>query len=273
MHVRRSARAIRPTLGLQPDMGVSNSAIARRRSHRGIVTKRPADADLPQKPPAAVVLAPADSAKDPRTLSLYGLPTEPMADVLARGSLKASVQAALTIEAYAIGALPGPLSLDTLASELTKFCKETHDGDLSRSESSLTTQAQTLNAIFNSLARMATYHIANNFPSADALLRLALKAQNQSRMTIETLNLMKNPPSAMFVKQANVANGPQQVNNGSRVGKIENQPNELLALEERDGARVDFGAATTPSGAHSNVASLGAVKRTANDGGKDSCEP
>jgi hypothetical protein len=42
-------------------------------------------------------------------------------------------------------------------------------------------------------------------------MRLAFKAQSQSRATIETLAAIKNPP-VVFTRQANIANGPQQVN-------------------------------------------------------------
>jgi hypothetical protein len=44
----------------------------------------------------------------------------------------------------------------------------------------------------------------------DRFTRLALKAQGQCRATIETLALMKNPPT-VFARQANIAHGPQQV--------------------------------------------------------------
>ena len=44
-------------------------------------------------------------------------------------------------------------------------------------------------------------------------MRMALKAQSQCRATLETLATIKNPP-AVFARQANIAQGPQQVNNG-----------------------------------------------------------
>jgi hypothetical protein len=67
-----------------------------------------------------------------------------------------------------------------------------------------------------------------------------LKAQSQSRATIQALTELKYPKQATFVKQANIAHGHQQVNNGTtaqkdatlgeqpRAEKISNQPNELL---------------------------------------------
>ena len=50
-------------------------------------------------------------------------------------------------------------------------------------------------------------------PAAETYLRLALKAQAQCRATVEALAEIKNPRPVAFVKQANIAQGPQQVNN------------------------------------------------------------
>jgi hypothetical protein len=44
---------------------------------------------------------------------------------------------------------------------------------------------------------------------------MALKAQAQSRATIQALVELKFPRQATFVRQANIANGPQQVNNAA----------------------------------------------------------
>ncbi len=48
--------------------------------------------------------------------------------------------------------------------------------------------------------------------ATDRYMRLALKAQAQCRATLETLAKIKNPPT-LFAQQANIAHGPQQVNN------------------------------------------------------------
>jgi hypothetical protein len=50
-------------------------------------------------------------------------------------------------------------------------------------------------------------------------MRLALKAQSQCRATLETLSAIKNPP-VVFARQANITNGPQQVNNGTLPGDV-----------------------------------------------------
>ena len=71
-----------------------------------------------------------------------------------------------------------------------------------------------------------------------------LRAQSQCRATIETLAVIKNPQAVAFVRQANIAAGPQQVNNGmsaahaaSRALENEFEPNRLL--ETQYGERLD----------------------------------
>jgi hypothetical protein len=146
-------------------------------------------------------------------------------------------------------------------------------GNLGRQEDTLVAQSHTLDALFSHLLRVAI--ASTEMQKMETYMRLALKAQSQSRATIETLSLMKNPPSALFVKQQNVAAGHQQVNNGASpgAGKSEKPPIEQFSQEQRDGTQVDFGAAAPAIGAHSNVAPLGAVKRAANDRRKIACQP
>ena len=77
----------------------------------------------------------------------------------------------------------------------------------------------------------------------EANLKLALKAQNQCRMTLETLSNIKNPP-VVYVKQANIAHGPQQINNGlpaTHTAENQNQQNQLLTVDHGktlDGSRT-----------------------------------
>jgi hypothetical protein len=44
-------------------------------------------------------------------------------------------------------------------------------------------------------------------------MRFALKVQNQCRGTLQALVQLKQPSNTIFVKQANIAQGHQQVNN------------------------------------------------------------
>ena len=64
----------------------------------------------------------------------------------------------------------------------------------------------------------------------EGFMRMALRAQSQCRTTLETLSAIKNPP-IVYAKQANIAQGHQQVNNGIleplRARGIENEQTQL----------------------------------------------
>jgi hypothetical protein len=100
-------------------------------------------------------------------------------------------------------------------------------------------------------------------------MRPALKAQSQCRSTLEALAEIKNPKPVAFVQQANIAHGPQQVNNGtvappaepSRAGESEKPPNKLL--ESRDDQRLDTGAEGAAGCADSDLETVGEVNRAA----------
>ena len=111
-------------------------------------------------------------------------------------------------------------------------------GDLNELESTLAAQVVSLNAIFTNLARRSA---SNEYLSQmETFMRLALKAQSQCARTAEILAAIKNPP-IVYAKQANIAQGHQQVNNGvtphSHAGKNKNSQNELLS--EANNATLD----------------------------------
>jgi len=108
-------------------------------------------------------------------------------------------------------------------------------GDLSRAEAMLYAQANALQGIFMGLAHRASQQ--GYLRQWDALMRVALKAQNQCRMTLETLAALKNPAPTVIAKQANITTGPQQVNNALSALEKQPMPNELL--EARDGQWMD----------------------------------
>ena len=84
-------------------------------------------------------------------------------------------------------------------------------GCLEDVEALLLTQAVALNAVFNDLAVKARRKLGCDNQEFERYLRLALKAQNQSRSTLQTLAEIKSP-SVVIARTANVAHGPQQVN-------------------------------------------------------------
>jgi hypothetical protein len=122
------------------------------------------------------------------------------------------------------------------------------------------------NSFVGNLARRAALNMGEYMYAAETYLRLALKAQGQCRATLETLAVIKNPQPIAFVRQANIAHGPQQVNNGpaqpgepSRAGKTEKQQNKLLEAE--NGERLELKTAGAASEADSSLETVGAVHR------------
>ena len=142
---------------------------------------------------------------------------------------------AITLQAYSGGGKE--LGVTELLAAMRKAGDETVAGDMGRFERVLTHQFLTLDALFNNLAQRSGRQ--DSFKGIEVLMRLALKAQSQARATAETLALMKNPMP--YIKQANIANGPQQVNNGTpaSAGKNQSPPNELL--EHQHGNTLDIG--------------------------------
>ena len=129
--------------------------------------------------------------------------------MLARAMTQPEVRSASIIQRF-----DDNLDINHLAKELRDQSAAVRKGDLSRAESMLISQAHTLDALFGNLARRAQGNIEGGYLGAtETYLRLALRAQNQCRSTLETLSAIKNPP-VVFAKQMNVAHGPQQVNNG-----------------------------------------------------------
>ena len=161
----------------------------------------------------------------------------------ARAALLASVNSAIVIDTYQGNIMGSDPDLLTLVDGLNDTFKEVKSGDLSEMEAMLISQATALQTIFTSLARKA--HSQTYQKHYEAFLGLALKAQAQSRATITARVDLKYPRQATYVKQANIAHGAQQVNNGATDTKvrdnqslthaIENQNTQNKLLEANDG--------------------------------------
>ncbi|MDI1339354.1 hypothetical protein [Polaromonas sp.] len=161
-------------------------------------------------------------------------------------------------------------------------------GDLDAAKGMLMAQAVTLDTIFNQMVRLAAscLHIKEDGAwtvkkeAMDDLTRIAFKAQSQCRTTLQTLGELVNPRSVAFIKQANMANGPQQVNNGSAAGdegRAETPPraedlsgsaNKLL--EESGNERMDFGAQAAAGTANQVLEAVERIDGAQNGEGKGS---
>ena len=138
----------------------------------------------------------------------------------ARQMADLALEPSFNAAAVAIEFLSSPgsdLSVTGMMASLAASIEDVRRGDLSHAEAMLFAQANALQAVFVEMARRAAK--LDRLEHREASLRMALKAQNQCRMTLETLAAVKNPP-LVIARQANISGGPQQVNNGVMAGEV-----------------------------------------------------
>lgn len=150
----------------------------------------------------------------------------------------------------------GALDVTAVVDELRLQTAALNSGDMSRAESMLLAQAHTLDSLFAQFAGRALR--TRQLDDLESYMRLALKAQNQARATLQTLGELKAPKQVAFVKQANIGN-QVQVNNDSspartRTRKNSKAPNELLEVQH--GKRLDTRATGAAGRIDSAVAAV-----------------
>jgi hypothetical protein len=182
----------------------------------------------------------AEIAYDPAARSLAG----------ARGFIKGTM-----------GEQPLTESLAALKAQI----KDVQGGSLAVAENTLVAQANTLDAMFNELARRAALNMGEYLGATEVYLRLALRAQAQCARTLETLAAIKNPP-VIYARQANVATN-QQINfaGTSRAAEC------VIAQNEQSEAShellQDTRASSAAIGSDPALASVGEVHRAEVGGG------
>lgn len=198
-----------------------------------------------------------------RNVRFPGLPDKPdesYEELVARAYLSPDFGAGLTAQLLTPSRCP-PADLGLLIEQLRTQALDVVNGKLARGEGMLAIHAHILDQLFQNLTRRAIANADEGYLSvAETFMRLALKAQSQSRMTWEAIAEIKNPRAVAFVKQANIAAGHQQVNNG--VAR-ENQtaPTELSggAVELRENA----GTSAPAIGVDPAMAAVGTINGAA----------
>jgi hypothetical protein len=158
----------------------------------------------------------------------------------------------------------GEPKIEALIHELLDKTKAVADGDMRQVEAMLYGQAATLQNLFTNLLRRAAGQ--EGVAQSTAMLTLGLKAQAQCRSTLETLAEIKNPrPPVAFVGQANIANGPQQVNNATNTRPParteQDQVSQNRLLEATNGQRLDTRTQGAAGDADPVLEAVGAVER------------
>ncbi len=206
-----------------------------------------------------------DGTNDPSELRLTAQPGETREQKMGQIAAAGMLENACTIKAFNKGTL-GDIGITETFRALRDRADAMSRGDLSGAEALLAAQASSLNAIFAEMARRAASNMGEYLGATETYLRLALKAQAQSRATLETLAAIKAGP-VVIARQANIAHGPQQVNNDVRgperadvrAGDSESAQNELLGVS--DGERLDSGTAGAAGGSNPALETLESIHR------------
>ncbi|QIF09192.1 hypothetical protein G5A69_09840 [Ralstonia mannitolilytica] len=193
--------------------------------------------------------------------------------LLAEVGLSPVIGNAQTARTFAHGTV-GELGLQEVTNVMREKVGKVQAGDLSGVEETLIAQAAALDAIFGELARRAAMNMGERLQATEVYLRLAFKAQAQCRATLQTLAEVKNPRPVAFVKQANIANGPQQINNGMAAPpprareEMAITANEVLTdeRETQHAATLDTGATTGAGRENQTLEAVGVVNWAGDDG-------
>ena len=183
-----------------------------------------------------------------------------------RLALRPEVNSLLVVNAFKKEVMGEDVDIGLMMDDLEGSIHAVKAGDLSHLEAMLLAQATALQTLFTTFAIKASRQ--QHLPNHQVFMTMAFKAQAQSRATLQTLVELKNPRQPTFVKQANIAHGPQQVNNGaapaptvSHAEKSATRKNKLLEPNHAQEDRVVAGAKSTPSRADPAMATLDGVHR------------
>ncbi len=165
--------------------------------------------------------------------------------------------------------------------EQTAIIERVQGGDMSDIEAMLVGQALTLQAMFTKYGGLINAN-TNNLKACQAVFNMAMKAQAQSRATVQALVELKYPKSVVITKQANITNGNQQVNNGVDGGVFRSntrthahaqentiEQNELYRGIDNDTTdeRMDTGAQSTHGATDKELATVATQHRRKNSRG------
>ena len=144
--------------------------------------------------------------------------------------------------------IEGEPSIEETMKSIAAGIREVNQGNLRELEAMLTGQAVALQSMFAEMATRAAEQ--TQLKHYQAFFNMAMKAQAQSRSTIQALIELKYPRQVVITKQANISHGHQQVNNGefsaqyahtrTPAREIPIASNELLEIDnETTGERLD----------------------------------
>jgi hypothetical protein len=198
-------------------------------------------------------------------------PSQPLNVVAQQGETEGQTYARAVFSPAILSAIPAhdwlgkgwrnDVSLADTVTAMSAASKKVNANDLSDIEATLANQAVALSSIFANLSNRAKLNVAEYPQAFEMYMKLALKAQNQARMTLETLANVKNPP-VVFAKQANINNGgQQQVNNTLHAPATENENRPSKILEQSIEQRMDTGTQSQTGAGNSTVEAMAELHR------------
>jgi len=221
---------------------------------------------MSKKPPTPKKSPSTKASKSQPQLALQEMDAEAAMKLrLAKSMVNPSVNAAVVIESFQANLGGKDVVLENVLPALYADIEQLEAGDDSRLEAMLYSQAVALQTIFASLARRASNQ--DYLKQYETYLSLALRAQAQSRATVQAIVELKYPRQVAFVKQANIAHGPQQVNNAPhaeptpRAEQLTNSvQNKLLETDNgKLGQRLDGGTAKAAKRGDCSLETVGQV--------------
>jgi len=212
----------------------------------------------------------AEKEDKSRTIHRWVQPGQTEDELLAQDWVRGYVaNAAVALQFSA--PLGSTFDLTECHSALIAQARAVQGGDLRDIEGTLTAQMVALNALFahfSTIARGTT-----NLDHIERVMRIALRAQGQYCRTAETVAVIKNPP--VFARQANIAHGPQQVNNHPtrETAQPVDEPSRAsgpeprkIKLLEQHAEPLDTGTTSKTTPSDSPLAAVGTLNGTAHAG-------
>lgn len=199
-------------------------------------------------------------------VNIYAKKGETDAHALARTAVSPAYTGAAVANAFS--KFNENIGINEAVEVFDEMAKSVQDGSIQDVEAMLVSQSIALNSIFTLMARRGAHNMKTNFGKAEAFMRMAFKAQNQCRSTLETLGEIKNPRQATFVRQQNIAN-QQQINNGldqentaSRTEEMKDISESNKLLTEAANASLDTRRTRAAGGVNQDMEVLGKIDRT-----------
>jgi hypothetical protein len=134
---------------------------------------------------------------------------ETMARVMVGPYLRHGIVAKI-ISGKMVGDLPSEPQMDQFGKAIKANAQLAVAGDMTLASEMLSTQAQTLDAIFTEMARRSALNMGDYIKASEAYMRLALKAQANCRATLEALAKL-HQPREQTVRHVHVNEGGQAI--------------------------------------------------------------